>query len=343
MYNYVSVITPGGPEALEIKQGEIPEPQDDQARIRVETAGVAFPDTYFRTETMVPPGIYPMTPGYDAVGIIDKLGKDVKGVKVGQRVIRVSSAFAYAEVLCHRANDLVPVPKNLESGLAVSVGLNGVMAYQMVRRIAQVKKGDKVLVHGAGGGIGHLMVQLCTLAGATVYGTGSTSKQETIRSLGATPIDYQRGDVEARVKELTGGDGLDVVFDGIGPKLHWDQSYGQVGMFGRLVLFGMMGAMPGGVPDREAFKDMMENPKSWSTTDLGTSNISIAFYSFYTMKVKRPDLFREDLSTMLQLAAREKIKPIIGARLKLSEIRRAHELLDSAAVPGKIILDMTMD
>ncbi|HEY9827831.1 MAG TPA: alcohol dehydrogenase catalytic domain-containing protein, partial [Stenomitos sp.] len=128
MYKYVSVVNPGGPEALELRQSDVlPEPKDDQVRIKVETAGVAFPDLYFRTETLVQPGIYPMTPGYDAVGVIDKLGKDVKDFKIGQRVIRVSSAFGYTEVLCNRANDLVLVPRKLESGIAVGLGINGVM------------------------------------------------------------------------------------------------------------------------------------------------------------------------------------------------------------------------
>jgi NADPH2:quinone reductase len=214
------------------------------------------------------------------------------------------------------------------------------MAYQMVHRMARVAKTDRVLVHGAAGGIGHLMVQLCRLAGATVYGTGSAGKQETIKSLGALAIDYEREEVEERVKELTGGKGMDVVFDGIGPKPHWEHSFKLVQMFGRLVLFGMMGGMPGGVPDRDVFKDLHENPKAWTTTDLGNSNISIAFYSFATMKINRPDWFRQDLAAMLRLAARGKIKPIIGARFKLSDVRQAHELLDRAAVPGKIILDM---
>jgi len=340
MFNYVSVFNPGGSEALEIKQGDIPKPKEDQVRIKVEAAGVAFPDIYFRTGTMVPPDIYPITPGYDAVGIVDKLGQDVKGLKLGQRVIRVSSVGGYAEILCHRASDLVSVPENLDAGVAVSVGLNGVMAYQMVHRMGRVVKGNSVLVHGAGGGIGHLIVQLCVLAGATVYGVGSTNKQETIKSMGAVPIDYQKEDVESRVKELTDGKGMDVVFDGIGPKAHWDQSYKLTSMFGRLVMFGMMGAINRGVPDRDIFKDLMENPKSWSSNDLISSNISIAFYSFSTMKIDRPDLFREDLSKMLSLAARNKIKPIIGARFKLDEVRQAHELLHAAAVPGKILLDM---
>jgi NADPH:quinone reductase-like Zn-dependent oxidoreductase len=283
-----------------------------------------------------------MTPGYDAVGVIDKLGDGVKGWKVGQRVIRVSSAFGYTEVLLNRANDLVLVPRELESGVAVSLGISGVMAYQLVRRMGRVGRGDTVLIHGAAGGTAHLMVQLCKLAGATVYGTGSTKKQETIESLGAIPIDYQREDVASRIKELTGGEGADIVIDGIGPRPHWEESFKAARMFGRVVLFGMTGGMPGGVPDRDAYRDMLENPITWSAEELESNNVSVSFYSFYSMKVNRLDLFRKDLATMLKLAAQGKITPIIGARLPLAEIRRAHELLDTAAVPGKIILDMRM-
>ena len=134
MYRYVSIPSPGGPEVLELREGPAPEPGPGEARIRVEAAGVAFPDTLIRTQTMVPPDIYPLTPGYDAVGVVEKLGESVAGLAVGQRVIRVSAEGegGYATMLCHPAAELVAVPDGVEPGAAVSVGMNSIMAYQMV-------------------------------------------------------------------------------------------------------------------------------------------------------------------------------------------------------------------
>jgi NADPH:quinone reductase-like Zn-dependent oxidoreductase len=340
MYTYVSVPNPGGPEVLELREGMAPEPKPGEARIRVETVGVAFPDTLIRTQTMVPPDIYPVTPGYDAAGIVEKLGEGVTDIAIGQRVIRVSAEGegGYATMLCHPAADLVVVPDGVEPGAAVSVGMNGIMAYQMVHRLARVSSGERVLIHGAAGGIGHLMAQLCRMAGAAVYGTASGRKQDVVASLGATPIDYQNEDVEARIRELA-GDGVDVVFDCVGGE-HVQRSLRMLRITGRLIAYGSMGYMSGGQRNDELYRQYQDNPPTWSLRDLYRSNKLITAYTFYLMKTQQPDWFRADLAAMLELVAQRRLTPIIGARVPFSEVRRAHELADASAVSGKIVLDV---
>lgn len=201
---------------MELLEAEIPEPKGNEVRIRVEATGVAYPDILIRISPQVE-NEYPITLGYDADGIVDKLGREVKGLQVGQRVLCTNEegVGGYTKMLCHPADDLVFVPDGVEPAAAAAVGLNGVMAYQMVHRMAHVERDEKVLVHVAAGGTGHLLVQLSLLAGATVYGSTSTQKQSIVESMGAPPIDYQVEDFETRIQELT-KDGVDVIFDSVG-------------------------------------------------------------------------------------------------------------------------------
>jgi NADPH:quinone reductase-like Zn-dependent oxidoreductase len=181
-------------------------------------------------------------------------------------------------------------------------------------------------------------VRLCRLAGAAVYGTASAGKQQVVEALGATPIDYRSEDVVARVKALA-PQGVDVVFDCVGGA-HLERSYDALCITGRLIAYGSMGYMSNGARDDELYREYQEQPKTWSVRDLYRSNKLITAYTFYLMKTQRHDWFLEDLSHMLGLVASGSIVPVIGARVALEEARRAHQLADASAVPGKIVLDI---
>src|SRR5512137_1563255 len=174
----------GGPEALRVVEEECPEPKDGEARVRVLAAGVSLPDIMAREGVHPETPPVPFTPGWDLVGIVDRLGDGTYGVQPGQAVAAMPIRGAYAEFVCLPHRDLVPVPSGLDAADAVSLVLNYVTAYQMLHRSAKVKLGQRVLFHGASGGVGTALLQLGRLAGVEMYGTCSARGAQAVAELG---------------------------------------------------------------------------------------------------------------------------------------------------------------
>src|SRR5262245_44630498 len=142
----------GGPEELQVVEEECPEPQEGEVRVRVLAAGVSLPDVMMREGMHPETPRLPFTPGWDLVGVVDRLGTGVAGIEPGQRVAALPISGAYAEFVCLPQREFVPVPSGLDPAEAVSLVLNYVTAYQMLHRSAKVKSGQRVLIHGAAGG-----------------------------------------------------------------------------------------------------------------------------------------------------------------------------------------------
>lgn len=177
--------------------------------------------------------------------MVDKVGGGVSSLSKGQTVAALLPHFGgYTEFACVPENLLVPVPDGLDSAETVSVVLNYLTAHRMLQRSAQVKRGERILVHSAAGDVGTALLQLGKEAGLEMYGTASRRKHELVSGLGATPIDYRREDFVERIHSLT-GDGVDAVFDGIGGT-NLSRSYSTLRKGGRLVSFGFVGAIKGG-------------------------------------------------------------------------------------------------
>ncbi len=184
----------GGPDVIQVIEEECPEPRAGEVRVRVQAAGVSLPDVMARQgihpETPVPP----FTPGWDLVGTVDRLGDGASGFEPGRTVAALPIHGAYAEYVCLPERDLVPVPPGLDPAEAVSVVLNYITAYQMMHRSAHVKPGQRVLIHGASGGVGTALLQLGRVAGLQMYGTCSSRSASAVIELGGIPIDYQTQD-----------------------------------------------------------------------------------------------------------------------------------------------------
>src|SRR5512141_1623532 len=163
----------GGPDALQVLEEECPEPKKGEVRVRVRAAGVSLPDIMAREGVHPETPRLPFTPGWDLVGVVDRLGAGVSGIEPGQTVAALPISGAYAELVCLPQRELVPVPSGLDAGEAVSLVLNYVTAYQMLHRSAKVRRGQRVLIHGAAGGVGAALLQLGRLAGVEMYGTCS--------------------------------------------------------------------------------------------------------------------------------------------------------------------------
>src|SRR5512142_113350 len=182
----------GGPDALQVVEEERPEPKNGEVRVLVMAAGVSLPDIMAREGVHPETPPVPFTPGWDLVGVVDRLGDGVSGIEAGQTVAALPISGAYAEFVCLRQEELVSVPAGLDPAEAVSLILNYVTAYQMLHRSAQVRTGQRVLIHGAAGGVGSALLQLGGLVGLEMYGTCSSKGAPAVTDLGAVAIDYRQ-------------------------------------------------------------------------------------------------------------------------------------------------------
>ena len=332
----------GGPDALQVLEEERPEPSAGEVRVKVLAAGVCLPDVMARQGVHPETPPVPFTPGWDLVGVVDRLGKRVGGIEAGQTVAAMPISGAYAEYVCVLQRELVPVPPGLDPGEAVSVVLNYITAYQMLHRSARVKSGERALVHGAAGGVGTALLQLGRLAGLTMYGTCSSRGSQTVSGLGATPIDYKQQDFVEEVRRLT-GDGVDVVFDPIGGAHIW-RSREALRPGGRVVVYGHRPALRGDglAPDhpgqRQRFRGFAAIGLYMVRSRLLPSGRRVIPYSIQWLKRVRPAIFRQDLVTLLDLLRQRKIKPLIARRFPLAQARHAQEMLEHGGVTGKIVL-----
>jgi len=329
----------GGPDALRAVEEECPEPKGGEVRVRVLAAGVALPDLMMREGVHPETPRVPFTPGWDLVGAVDRLGEGVSGIEPGQIVAALPISGAYAEFVCLPPRELVPVPSGVDAGEAVCLVLNYVTAYQMMHRSAEVKAGQRALIHGAAGGVGSALLQLGRLAGLEMYGTCSSRGAAAVSDLGAIPIDYRDQDFVGEIRRLT-GEGVDAVFDGIGGTHMW-RSREALRPGGRVVVYGLTSSLSGGrlaSGRRDRFSRLAIFGVYIAGGWLLPGRRRVVPYSIQWLKRLKPAWFRQDLTALLDLLQQKKIKPLIAQRFPLAEARHAHELLGKGGVTGKIVL-----
>lgn len=234
----------GGPDALRVVEEECPEPKAGEVLVRVLAAGVSLPDLMMREGIHPETPRLPFTPGWDLVGLVERLGDGISELEPGRIVAALPISGAYAEFVCLSQHELTPVPSGLDPVEAVSLILNYVTAYQMLHRSAKVKPGRRVLIHGAAGGVGSALLQLGRLAGLELYGTCSSQGASAVSDLGAIPIDYRQQDFVTEIHRLT-DNGVDVVCDGIGGTHIWC-SRKALRPGGIVVAYGLTGSLRGG-------------------------------------------------------------------------------------------------
>jgi NADPH2:quinone reductase len=332
----------GGPEELRVVEEECPEPKHGEVRVRVLAAGVSLPDLMMREGMHPETPRLPFTPGWDLVGVVERLGAGISGIEPGQRVAALPITGAYAEYVCLPHRELVPVPSRLDPAEAVSLILNYVTAYQMLHRSAHVSAGQRVLIHGAAGGVGSALLQLGRLAGVEMYGTCSARGASAVADLGAIPIDYQHQDFVTEMHRLT-REGVDVVFDGIGGPHIW-RSRQALRPGGKVVAYGLTASLRGGrlASGRSGRRHRFRRLAIFGVYIAGgwllPGRKRVVPYSIQWLKRLRPAWFRQDLITLFDLLQQHKITPLIAQQLPLAEARHAHELLGQGGVTGKIVL-----
>ena len=338
----IVVIHYGGPDALQVLEEERPEAKQGEVRVRVLAAGVSLPDIMAREGVHPETPPVPYTPGWDLVGEVDRLGNGVAGIELGQIVAAMPIHGAYAEFVCLPKRELVPVPSGLDATEAVSLILNYVTAYQMLHRSAKVKPGQRVLIHGASGGVGSALLQLGRLAGLEMYGTCSSRGAPAVSELVGVPIDYRNQDYVKEIHRLT-SEGLDAVFDPIGGAHLW-HSREALRPGGRVVGYGNTTSLRGeGLgSERTGRRNRLHEIPIYALYIAGgwllPGQKRIVPYSIQTLKRLKPALFRQDLIALLDLLQQKKVKPLIAQRFPLAEARQAQELLGKGGVIGKIVL-----
>jgi NADPH2:quinone reductase len=331
----------GGPEVITTIEEDIPTPKAGDVRVKVLAAGVSLPDVLAREGVHPETPRVPYTPGWDLVGTVDQLGERVTGVGLRETVAAMPIHGCYAQYVCVPEGKLVPVPAGLDAAEAVAVVLNYITAYQMLHRSAKARAGQRMLIHGAAGGVGSAMLQLAKLANVEMYGTCSAKAAAVVREMGGIPIDYKNADFVKEIHSLT-GDGVDAVFDGIGGDNLW-RSRDALREGGRVVTYGFQGKMRGGrmVSRREGrhpFREAAELGWFILRNWFKPGRKSMAPYSIQSLMRFKPEWFRHDLLILLDLLKQGKIRPLIAERLPLEEARRAHEMLGEGGVLGKIVL-----
>jgi len=325
----VLVHRPGGPEALQYQDVAVPELGEADVLIRAETFGVGQPDKLIRSGVYkwMPP--LPANPGNDVAGRIEAIGSAVCGISIGQKVLLSARDLpqrggCYAEQVVAPADAIHLLPEQVDLEAAVCLA-NYQVAWALLNECGSPRPSKSVLVVGAAGGVGSSLVQLARIAGMTVIGTvSSPEKASFARSMGADGVIFYRDeDVAARTRELTGGRGVDLVLDHVGGP----------GFFSHLQALAKWGTVVSynafdGLPTQNLMEEMRKH------LDVCPA---IRCFSFHIYDHDR-EARRAVMKRMIGHLAERAISPAIFKRFKLSEVRQAHELLDSGTALGKIIM-----
>lgn len=317
----IRVSHPGGPEVMQLVDVPAPQATADQAVVKVTAAGVNSIDGQFRDGRLRTP--LPFIPGQEGSGVVTAVGPQARAVKVGDRVAWSGTLGSYAEFVAAPEEHLVPVPGSITDEQAAAAMVHGLTAHYLVNDAHKLRAGETALVHAAAGGVGLLVVQMARAIGTRVIGTASSEdKARLAREAGADEvIVFTRQDFEKEVKRLTGGKGVDVVYDGVG-KATFEKNLNVLRLRGMLVLYGMSsGPVPPVDPARLSEKG-----------SLYMARTTLAHFT-----ATRAELLART-SALFAMISRGQLKLRIAKKYPLSEAAQAHRDMEARKFAGKILL-----
>jgi NADPH:quinone reductase len=311
----------GGPEAMELAEVPVPQPKANEAVVKVSVAGVNSIDGQFRDGSLRTP--LPFIPGQEGAGVVSAVGSQAKTVQVGDRVAWSGSLGSYAEYVAATAESLVPIPATVTDEQAAAAMMQGLTAHYLANDAHKLKSGETALVHAAAGGVGLLLVQMARAIGARVIGTASSEeKAKLAREAGAEEvIVFTRQDFEPEVKRLTGGKGVDVVYDGVG-KATFEKNLNVLRPRGMLVLYGMSS---GPVPPVDPAK----------LSEKGSLYMARTTLAHFT--ATREELLART-GALFAMIADGKLKLLVAKTYPLAEAPQAHRDMEARKVAGKLLL-----
>jgi len=329
----------GTPEVLQVREALDPEPKSGEVRIRVEASGVNFADILGRL------GIYPdlppipVVPGYEISGRVDSVGAGVDASWVGRDVFALTRFGGYADVVCVPVGQVFDRPAGLSALEAAAIPVNYFTAWQLCVVMGSLKRGETVLVHSVGGGVGIAATQIAKHIGATVIGTASAAKHAEMRALGVDHlIDYRTEDFEARAREMTNGRGVELILDAIGGD-SWKKGYRILAPTGRLGAFGISAAASG--KERSMFGMLgllagtpwlQFNPLSLMNANKGVFGVNLGHMW------GEAERLRGWADQLLDLWRQGAIKPKIARTFPFDEAAQAHHFIQDRKNIGKVLL-----
>jgi NADPH2:quinone reductase len=319
----VQVSEYGGPAALELVEGEAPEPGPGEVLIDVAAAGVNFADIQQRIGAYPGGPSPPFVPGMEAAGTVSEVGEGADAEE-GARVVAMTDGNGYAEQAVAPAESLLPVPEGMSFAEAAGVPVQFLTAHNALFDWAGLTGDERVLVHAAAGGVGTAAVQLASQRGAEVFGTASTERKRDLASdLGADHvIDYTREDFREVVDAETDGEGVEVVLDGVGGET-FDRSLDALGHFGRLVTIGVASGNP---PSAAATRLLMENKR-------------VIGFHLGEAAARDPERVFDAVPELTELLVAGDVEVVVGERFDLAEASAAHEHIESRSSVGKTVLE----
>jgi NADPH:quinone reductase-like Zn-dependent oxidoreductase len=337
-FTTTEVVLPGEvePSGLQVRTRDLAAPAAGQVVLRMDATGVSFAEQQMRRGKYYDQPSFPFVPGYDVVGTVTAVGSPADAALIGRRFAAVTKVGGWASSLLVEAADLVAVPDGVDPADAETVLVNGITAWQMLHRIAKVPDGATIVVLGANGGVGSTLVQLARHAGMTVIGTAAPRHHETVRQLGAIPVDYRDPELYRRIRKLA-PDGVDAVFDHVGgPGVH--DSWRLLRRNGTLVSYGTAATKDEAGNSQLPVLRLFARLLVWNYLPNGKG---AHFYNFWAGK-RRATAFRrrqhEDLAQVFRLLQEGVLTPQIAARLPLADAASALALAESRTVAGKIVI-----
>ena len=315
----------GGPEVLKVVEVEKPKPGPQDVMIEIRLVGVNYADTARREGKYVVPTKLPFIPGAEIAGVVVEVGKEVTNVKIGERVVTLIESGGYAEYAVADARSVIPLREEQDLKEAVSLPLQGLSAYHILKTMGSLKKGETVLVHAAAGGVGTIAVQLAKLMGAgKVIATASTEeKLELARSLGADVcINYTKEGWYKEVLKETSGRGVNVALEMAGGDV-FNDTLKCLATFGRLVIYGVASG---------------EQAVMYPSSLMARNQSVIGF--FLPQIMRKPDLLLPSIRELFLLLEKGQLKVMGGEIYPLDEAAKVHELLQSRKTTGKVLLEV---
>jgi NADPH:quinone reductase-like Zn-dependent oxidoreductase len=320
----------GGPEALRIVDLPIPVAAAGEVRIRILASSVNYTETLIRRHLYPQTAAYrlPFVMGYDVVGEIDQLGPEVTSFNIGDRVADMTVVGSDATYRTLRAKDLTLVPAQLDPAEAATLILSWTTAYQLLHRSAEVRRGQRILVLGAGGAVGQALLSLAKIAAVQTWGAAHAKYASLIRDLGATSIDYEREDFSHVVPG-----GFDVIFDGIGED-GYRRSLAALKSGGLLVAIGYSA----GAQAKQGMLALIATIARMYVWGWMPGGKRTRFYSINVMRARHPDWFKQDLAYLFELLKEGRIEPKVAERIALDQVPDAHRRLEAGGLEGKLVL-----
>jgi NADPH:quinone reductase-like Zn-dependent oxidoreductase len=332
----------GGPEVLRVQERPDPVAGPGEVRIAVRAAGINFADTMARV------GVYPDAPkppcvlGYEVAGVVDQVGEGVDDRAPGDRVMAATRFGGQAELVAVAAEHTLPLPDSLSFEQGAAFPVNYGTAYAALTLMGGMKAGERVLIHAAAGGVGIAATQLARNGGAEIFGTASAAKHEAIRAQGVDhAIDYREHDFETEVRRLSGGEGVDLAIDALGPT-SFRKDYRLLRPGGRLIMFGLSEVTKAGARDLPAtLKSLAKMPLAtmpwWKSLALMNENKGIFGLNMLSWWDEEGSLDRVTEPLVGELEAR-RLEPVVAASFPFEEAGAAHRFIGERRNVGKVVL-----